>query len=481
MEKIIDQTLTKIFNKLKLIYGPLAKKIIINKNWQTIITEDWKTVLENLQFKNKKEETIYNIIKEETNKLEKQTGDWTTTFNILLYNLWKKYLKLKSIKKQTINIFNLNKEWQKIKKLFKDFLDKITKDITKENLFLIIKNIIQDDDLALVFSNLYDFKTYFYLDIEEAKENKIEFLEYNNSILIKNEIYLWIKQTNGKALIKIYNKELFNLNDIKDILFNLEQDKDKIVFIFAKDFGPEIIQKTLDLIQNQQYKIFLAKLPITWTNEFILDFMYFAWNKELNYEITKDYIILENIFNKTQKEEYWKQQEQQNNNFLEKRKEIFNWNKSIKIKIKWSKNYIDFWFFKLEDLIKVLKNIKNGYIVSSAIVLIYFWWFLKEYIDKNKIDNILWLAIQSWISGPEKQLLYNSGFNIEEKIKELYNCYKKWQLNYWINLFNWNIENFEKVALDSRYTIENIFNKIIDTFIFLISLEDILIYNSNNK
>ena len=258
-EKLVE-SINLLCNPVIKTLGPMGENVLIScSDQEPFITNDGVTIAKNIFSEDKEVNSILAILKEASLKTDEEVGDGTTTTLVLL-----KSLLLKGLEK-----INKGCEPLKVKKEIEKYLNKILELLdkekilpTKENYHDIASTSANDEKIGILLSKIFlkvkdknaikikesnNFKTYtekingYYFESGVAR--KI-FLMNQNEIILNNCYVL---------LLDYYLDDLNSLNNI----YNMMIENKTNLIILADSFSEDVIETTIDLNSNNDYKIIL--------------------------------------------------------------------------------------------------------------------------------------------------------------------------------------------------------------------------------
>ena len=264
LDKVTDG-INKMANAVGATFGPNGKNVIIYKDKDIKITKDGVTVAKSIELENFLENTGAILVKEAASKTADSAGDGTTTATLLTAYLWEFFKKTNSI-----NLSELQSNWDTLYKEIQDYLNSISIDATNpeilENVATVsangdkvvgnlIKEIYSKIGLAGGISLEEAFGNTTYVDIVEGMQVESG---YVSPYLITDTAHR--KAILDKPYVLLLNN---NITSTKDLFTLLEQvaQEDGSILIIANDFNPDVLTTVLRNVTRGLLKICLIKSP----------------------------------------------------------------------------------------------------------------------------------------------------------------------------------------------------------------------------
>ena len=254
------ESINLLCNPVIKTLGPMGENVLIScSDKEPFITNDGVTIAKNIYSEDKIVNSILAILKEASLKTDEEVGDGTTTTLVLL-----KSLILNGLEKIKEGIEPL-----KIKKELDEYLNQILELLanekimpTKENYFDIASTSANDSEvgsfLAKIFLKTKDEKA---IKIKESNNTKTYTEKINGYyfesgvarkifLMNQNEIIL------NNCYILLLDYYLDDINSLNDIYNMMIENKTNLI-ILADSFSEEVIETTIDLNSNNDFKIIL--------------------------------------------------------------------------------------------------------------------------------------------------------------------------------------------------------------------------------
>lgn len=264
LTKYIDEAITILSDAVKTTLGPNGNNVIISDySHSPYITNDGVTIASSISHENEIIDTILSIIKEAALKTDSDIGDGTTTTIVLLESIYKNSLKYINSKNEALK---LKEELQKSAKTIIDNLNKFSHIPTDQELEKIASISANDSTIGHLI-------THFYLTLNKSDNIKLrENTQNSQDYVQKLSGYFWENSlaspyffkekevTIKKPIIILFNRDIFNMQEIEQIIYNSNQ-VNKNLIIIADSFSEDVINNTLALNYETNQKVILINNP----------------------------------------------------------------------------------------------------------------------------------------------------------------------------------------------------------------------------
>lgn len=249
---------------VKITLGPKGNNVIIDhSNFNPFITNDGVTIAENIASDDPIVNTILELAKEASFKMNDKIGDGTTTTLVLLQSIFNEGMNLI---KQGINPITLKGELDKSLDLIRENLRNMSRKPTKEELVNIAITSANDKDIGSIISQAYfKVKSKSAIKIVEC-DSEETFVKYYKGYTFESNAASPYFFNNCEEIdykdsyILLVNSFIDDIESVSEIL-NMIVEENKSIIIVANDYSIEFINYILNLYLNEKVKICLLKTP----------------------------------------------------------------------------------------------------------------------------------------------------------------------------------------------------------------------------